>query len=264
MVCSAAVGCAAPGRKSQRICSSSTGGHQRASVSAFELREACPSPRLGSSFRFPLTSRAMSRLQPSQTQDSLRTRRLSTGERPAGNSGPAPPVANSGSSRSQLASSGESSSRPPKQNSGPPPSRSAGAATARPGAREANNTPQARPQSNVGAKLLKKRQSVSYQQAVADGLPVRQQGAIPAMPSLPTGMAGVGVAGASGVGAGGGLGGGAGSGLKLGAHLTPRGEGENQLVATGLDVDQLASEAFKPEDCESPQVARYGFVSTVC
>jgi len=26
--------------------------------------------------------------------------------------------------------------------------------------------------------------------------------------------------------------------------------GENKLFATGLDVDQLASEGFKPEDCE--------------
>jgi len=38
--------------------------------------------------------------------------------------------------------------------------------------------------------------------------------------------------------------------LKLGSNL-PRGEGEDQLMATGLDVDELASESFKPEDCES-------------
>lgn len=53
---------------------------------------------------------------------------------------------------------------------------------------------------------------------------------------------------------GGGGGAGVGSGgvppaLKLGS-TTLRGEGENQLLATGLDVDELASEGFKPEDCE--------------
>lgn len=32
--------------------------------------------------------------------------------------------------------------------------------------------------------------------------------------------------------------------------LPQRTQGENQLLATGLDVDQLASEGFKPEDCE--------------
>ncbi|GAA5938435.1 uncharacterized protein JCM15063_000734 [Sporobolomyces koalae] len=109
-----------------------------------------------------------------------------------------------------------------------------------------------RPQSNVGARLLKKRQSVAYHPSHAaprSGPPP----AIPAVPSLPLGSThsipqDVGpsstrapssaVAGSSGAGSNG-----------VAQPLAPsRTQGENQLFATGLDVDQLASEGFKPED----------------
>jgi hypothetical protein len=92
--------------------------------------------------------------------------------------------------------------------------------------------------------LLKKRQSVSYHQAVADGFGLSGGGAVPALPPMPVGMAGV--------GGGGDGGGGGGGGIQVIKILSPVGrvEGEDQLVATGLDVDQLAGESFRPEECE--------------
>ncbi|GAA5998283.1 exocyst subunit EXO84 [Rhodotorula paludigena] len=130
----------------------------------------------------------------------------------------------------------------------------------------------ARSQSNVGARLLKKRQSVAYHQ------PPGVRAAVPDVPALPPISAGISAGleeGAAGPGRGGAAGGG-GAGT---AHLAPKGmglgpvsedgaknkqgrsptplpkddepdrpEAEGQLLATGLDVEQLASEGFKPED----------------
>lgn len=190
----------------------------------------------------------MSRLQSPQGQDSLRTRRLSTAERPPGGGAPSSSRPQPSSSQGGQQHSGGPGSR--SKSSGPPPSRSAGAATAH---LDPNS---ARKQSVVGERLLKKRQSVSYQQAVAEGYPMGDGGAIPAMPAMPSGLGAAAVGGAAPPGAGssgaehgssavaGGV-----SGLKLGSP-PPRTDGEDQLLATGLDVDQLASETFRPEDCE--------------
>ncbi|GAA5974202.1 hypothetical protein JCM11641_003323 [Rhodosporidiobolus odoratus] len=126
-----------------------------------------------------------------------------------------------------------------------------------------------RPQSNVGAKLLKKRQSVAYHHhfGPSDGGPVP---AVPTLPPMPQGMSvggpavaaglppsqgripdgrladGMGQAGPSS------LPGGQGPPVGSQQRQVPvdpaRAAAEGQLIATGLDVDQLASEGFKPED----------------
>lgn len=76
--------------------------------------------------------------------------------------------------------------------------------------------------SNVGARLLNKRQSVSYHTAVASGFPLAPgAGAVPSVPALPRGMTGVGA-----------------------------GTAKGGLAGTGLDVEMLAGEGFRPEDCE--------------
>ncbi|GAA5821380.1 hypothetical protein JCM11251_004596 [Rhodosporidiobolus azoricus] len=195
---------------------------------------------------------------------------------------------------SSRAPTSASSSRPPPSN-GPPPSASASYNSSGPssagggrggsGSRQVriaspdNNNPpptgRPRAQSNVGARLLKKRQSVAYHhpsQAGGDGEPMP---AVPALPPMPGGAGGNGAPPlaripdgrlAEGMGAGGAAqaippvqGGSAqppkpqqppreqrqqqlqdGDSGKVGA--------ESQLLATGLDVDALASEAFKPED----------------
>ncbi|GAA5855919.1 hypothetical protein JCM8547_000416 [Rhodosporidiobolus lusitaniae] len=184
--------------------------------------------------------------------------------------------------------SASSSSRPPHSSGGAPGPSSSSQAPGPPGgsrggaggprvrmAPSANNPPSAsssgaaRQQSNVGARLLKKRQSVAYHHHAGplgggggEGTP-----AVPALPPMP---------------------GGAGGGARMGAPPAlqpqqqqrqipdgrlaegiplpqPAGQGaapqqkrqeqdptragaEGQLMATGLDVDELASEAFKPED----------------
>jgi len=99
----------------------------------------------------------------------------------------------------------------------------------------------ARPQSNVGARLLKKRQSVSYHTAVTGGMVGGPRGAPPPMPGMPLMPAAL-------VPGGGGGGGGAGG---LGA-VVPRAanQADDDLGRTGLDIDLLASESFKPEDRE--------------
>ncbi|GAA5891419.1 hypothetical protein JCM6882_004688 [Rhodosporidiobolus microsporus] len=197
------------------------------------------------------------------------------------------------SSRAPPPASSSSSSRPPPSN-GPPPSASASYNSSGPlpagggrggsGARQVriaspdDNTPpptgRPRAQSNVGARLLKKRQSVAYhhhpQPGAGEGGPVP---AVPALPPLPGGALG-------GIGAppppripdgrladsmaptGGAPPAQGGSGQSLppppaqqqqqqrqqqGGDAGKAGA-ESQLMATGLDVDTLASEAFKPED----------------
>ncbi|GAA5869196.1 hypothetical protein JCM16303_000387 [Sporobolomyces ruberrimus] len=131
----------------------------------------------------------------------------------------------------------------------PPPSASSGASSRVPGPR---------PQSNVGARLLKKRQSVAYQQP-NQGIPGSLAQPIPAVPSLPT-LAPNNLVPLPTTSSNTRIGGGSGSGNQLGLpgarsgtgqgqqQVTQRTQGENQLFATGLDVDQLASEGFKPED----------------
>lgn len=98
-----------------------------------------------------------------------------------------------------------------------------------------------RPQSNVGARLLKKRQSVSYHTAVTEGMAGGPRGAPPPMP----GMGSVPAALVPGGGQGG-------VGVGMGMPV-PRAanQADDDLGRTGLDIDLLASEGFKPEDCES-------------
>lgn len=196
---------------------------------------------------------------------------------------PAPPPASS--SRSQDAGSSSSSRAPPAASSNQVGS---AAPTARPakssqpllapssGARSrapssasggggGGPTTRPRAQSNVGAKLLKKRQSVAYNQhpglfATADG----QASPAPAVPAIPQGL--VTTAGPA-----------SSSSAAPPRPLAPADEGssnhhasssnkssssrqapapvvrtdaEKQLLAKGLDVDQLASDSFKPEDCK--------------
>ncbi|KAK4699025.1 exocyst complex component 8, partial [Phenoliferia sp. Uapishka_3] len=119
---------------------------------------------------------------------------------------------------------------------GPPPSASSGAS---------HGTP--RQQSNVGARLLKKRQSVSYNAAIAGGisLPV---GVVPGVPSLPTVIPPPLPSGVS-----------AGTG-SLGQRMDPSVKqrsrspspapqvGEGSLASLGVDVEALSAESFRPED----------------
>lgn len=203
---------------------------------------------------------------------------------------PAPPLASS--SRSQDAGSSSSTRAPPAassnqvgsaaptarpaKNSQPPPAPSSGARSRAPssasgggggGGRGGGPTARPRAQSNVGAKLLKKRQSVAYQQhpglfaTAAEG----QAPYPPAVPAIPQDLA---------------TAGGPASSPSTGpprplapAHEGPsdhhassstkssssrqtpapvvRTDAEKQLLAKGLDVDQLASDSFKPEDCKT-------------
>ncbi|GAA5961012.1 hypothetical protein JCM3765_006502 [Sporobolomyces pararoseus] len=116
-----------------------------------------------------------------------------------------------------------------------------------------------RPQSNVGARLLKKRQSVAYHphQGGHGG-----EGSIPAVPSLPNDSFPQSTSASSSSRAppqtssslAPPIPGSSGripqqqQQQQQTQQLTQRTQGENQLLATGLDVDQLASEGFKPED----------------
>ncbi|BGP38482.1 exocyst complex component exo84 [Rhodotorula kratochvilovae] len=172
-----------------------------------------------------------------------------------------------------------SSSRPPKSSSGPSPAASAsfaGGSRGGVGARQvrvAEDAPPSRPraQSNVGARLLKKRQSVAYH--AHPGVRIDEAGVpdVPRLPPLPQGVGGARPPGGGGAGgdaqfvpSGVGLapvaGGSSGQQQprapspqqQLEQHApppqSPRPEAEGQLLATGLDIEQLASEGFKPED----------------
>ncbi|TKA57432.1 hypothetical protein B0A53_00661 [Rhodotorula sp. CCFEE 5036] len=197
---------------------------------------------------------------------------------------PAPPLVSS--SRPQDAGSSSSSRAPPQaassnqvgsaastarpaKSSQPPPAPSSGARSRAPssasggGGGGGGTTTRPRAQSNVGAKLLKKRQSVAYNQhpglfATADG----QAPYPPSVPAIPQGLATAGGPASS-------------SSAAPPPPLAPANEGpsdhhetssnkssgsrqapapvvrtdaEKQLLAKGLDVDQLASDSFKPED----------------
>lgn len=177
-------------------------------------------------------------------------------------------------------SASSSSSRPSKGTSGPPPAPSAGSTSS--SSRTGAGAPQsaaaaaapagrARAQSNVGARLLKKRQSVAYH--AHPGVSYEGAPAMPPMPPMPQGAgqgpraqpgAGAGAVGAQFVPGGPGLAPVASSSTiqhrapspqqqqkpqPQGPPRSARPEAESQLLATGLDVDQLASEGFKPEDC---------------
>ncbi|GAA5851476.1 hypothetical protein JCM9279_001081 [Rhodotorula babjevae] len=177
-----------------------------------------------------------------------------------------------------------SSSRPPQSSNGPPPAPSAGASTssrgpggaAQVGKASAAPAGRARAVSNVGARLLKKRQSVAYAAHPGLGVDYASAPAVPSLPGVPQGgpTGRVLPGGPAGGGGGGpdsqfvpggpGLGPVAGSSGQLqrapsgpqqqqqqqqqAPPRSPRPEAENQLLATGLDVDQLAHEGFKPED----------------
>ncbi|GAA6058631.1 hypothetical protein JCM10212_004042 [Sporobolomyces blumeae] len=135
---------------------------------------------------------------------------------------------------------GPSATAPPRQARLAPPS-SSGAAVPR-------------PQSNVGARLLKKRQSVAYHPTPGPG--AGGAGPVPAVPALPTIPSGSGFP--SGLGTSTqstGQGSKASTGQpQLGgpgpspSQPLPRTAAESQILATGLDVDQLSSDGFKPED----------------
>ncbi|GAA5946666.1 hypothetical protein JCM3775_001139, partial [Rhodotorula graminis] len=179
-----------------------------------------------------------------------------------------------------------SSSRPPQSSNGPPPAPSAGASSssrgpggaAQGGKASSAQAGRARAVSNVGARLLKKRQSVAYAAHPGISVDYASASAVPSLPSvqqggpagrMPAGGPGGGGAGAPGsqfVPGGPGLGPVAGSSgqqqqrappgqsqqqpqqQQQAPPRSPRPEAENQLLATGLDVDQLAHEGFKPED----------------
>lgn len=194
----------------------------------------------------------MSRPPPSQSQPSSSSRQ--------GDARLPPPIS-SNSNISPFARPSRTYATP--TNAGPPPS--ASSSFVAPTSRQAARTPPAaaggatpRPQSNVGARLLKKRQSVAYH-------PSQSQpgggggGAVPAVPSLPNIPSNyaqnqsnvqrvVQPGGPTALGAQLQAPGGVQS-VQL-QQQVERSQGENQLFATGLDVDQLASEGFKPEDCE--------------
>ncbi|TNY18529.1 exocyst complex component EXO84 [Rhodotorula diobovata] len=145
-----------------------------------------------------------------------------------------------------------------------------GAGAPQSGAAAAAPAGRARAQSNVGARLLKKRQSVAYH--AHPGVSYEGAPAMPPMPPMPQGAgqgpraqpgAGAGAVGAQFVPGGPGLAPVASSSTiqhrapspqqqqkpqPQGPPRSARPEAESQLLATGLDVDQLASEGFKPED----------------
>ncbi|GAA5968117.1 hypothetical protein JCM8115_001745 [Rhodotorula mucilaginosa] len=198
---------------------------------------------------------------------------------------PAPPLASS--SRPQDAGSSSSSRAPPAASSNqvgfaastarpakssqPPPAPSSGARSRAPSSASGGGgggggpTTRPRAQSNVGAKLLKKRQSVAYNQhpglfATADG----QAPYPPAVPAIPQGLATAGGPASSSSAAPPRPLAPASEGPSADHHHEPssnkssgsrqapapvvRTDAEKQLLAKGLDVDQLASDSFKPED----------------
>ncbi|KAK4045998.1 exocyst complex component exo84 [Microbotryomycetes sp. JL201] len=174
----------------------------------------------------------MSRPPAGAVPDSLRTRRPSVG------ASHAPPTTTS--QRPPMPQQAPSSSRSQtRSNTGPPPSRSAGASG--PG------YDPSRPQSNVGVRLLNKRQSVSYANAEAAQRVYGRYDA-PPMPPMPedshAGPDAVRQSTAT-------------QEQQQQHHLRAdksirrqpeRSDGEAQIIAAGLDVDALASESFKPED----------------
>lgn len=157
--------------------------------------------------------------------DSLRTRRPSVSDVQAAPSRPArgpargpPPSASSGASRMPTAAIGAPSQLRPDQR-----------------------------RSEVGARLLKKRQSVNYQTAHE---PSWMNGRAPAMPTLPTVVPptlassnGPEQATVDGAGAG-----------QIARSASPVGKDKGDepgLASTGLDIELLASESFRPEECTS-------------
>ncbi|GAA6028052.1 hypothetical protein JCM8097_001849 [Rhodosporidiobolus ruineniae] len=181
----------------------------------------------------------------------------SSSSRPAHSNGPPPSLA------------------PPREGVPPPGGGRGGAGGPRvrvaPGTNTASSTApgSARPQSNVGARLLKKRQSVAYHHPSAPGGGAGGAGGAPAVPALPpmpaAGAGSLGAPSAPGTGSGGaripdgrladGMDQAAPGGPSpppstrgQGAQADPARAAEGQLLATGLDVDQLASEGFKPEE----------------
>lgn len=142
---------------------------------------------------------------------------------------------------------GNSGGRSKSGTTGPPPAASSGSrhlnssqssatGVGGPRAGAPNTGAVARPQTNVGARLLKKRQSVSYHTAVNAGLggPSASSRAppMPAMGSIPLGLQP------------------GGSQPVQNQLLRPTNAADDELSRTGLDIDLLASDAFKPEDCE--------------
>lgn len=144
----------------------------------------------------------------------------------------------SGGVPNRLAAEG---SRTAQLRTGPPASASAGYGSPR-------------MQSNVGARLLKKRQSVSYQAAIAGGisLPV---GVVPGVPSLPSvippmpsgvhpGTGPLGPVASTGPGQ---------KGASRATSPSPQPGAVSTAGFAGLsvDVEALSAESFKPEDCQS-------------
>ncbi|GAA5976546.1 hypothetical protein JCM10908_005539 [Rhodotorula pacifica] len=184
----------------------------------------------------------------------------------------APPAASS-----NQASNSSSQARPTKS-SQPPPAPSSGARLRAPpgangseggaGSGSGGATARPRSQSNVGAKLLKKRQSVAYNQhpalfATADGQAPHLPPAVPALPpglaagaavpssagsSRPTGSAGPVPSAGGAVPSERDAAPSAKNTARPGPPAVVRSDAEKQLLAKGFDVDQLASDGFKPED----------------
>lgn len=105
----------------------------------------------------------------------------------------------------------------------------------------------ARLHTNVGTKLLNKRQSVSYHAAIAGGIGLPMH-VVPGVPSLPTIIPPP----MPQLDPGRGNAGGGDAGREVVRAVSPAGpRGVEQLACTGFDVDMLASEGFKPDECES-------------
>ena len=144
------------------------------------------------------------------------------------------------SERRPISISNPTSTAPSRSNGTTSPTK---AATARPRA-PTNGGP--RQQTNVGAKLLNKRQSVSYHAAIAGGIGLPMH-VVPGVPSLPT-VIPLPVQQLEVRRGGGSLDAG---GSQAGRAVSPAGpSGAEQLASTGFDVDMLASEGFKPEECK--------------
>ena len=174
-------------------------------------------------------------------ETSLRTRRQSNAARPSKGPGAPPPFPTSLQQRPSDRSTGSNRSG----GSGPPPSSSnrnmAGAGAG--GGQGGGET---------RARLLKKRQSVSYHVAMEGGAGMHMGGGpIPGVPSLPSV-----IPPPMPVGPGGqplpGVRGGSRAPSPSPSMDALIADPDSQLSKAGVDVEALASEAFKPEDCEPP------------
>lgn len=88
---------------------------------------------------------------------------------------------------------------------------------------------------------------MSYHAAIAGGITLPLH-VVPGVPSLPTIIPPP----MSQLDPGRGGGGGGDAGREVVRAVSPAGpRGVEQLASTGFDVDMLASEGFKPDDCES-------------